>query len=153
MTPRKNNVLLTPDSKKPRQTAVLYHDWVLSRFFWIGHALTFLCFQASLLSCDKCWPKISLNHMACPLYLRTMCRPFFFRGLVHGFWFKIHFLCLTTWLPSTFCFIMTSDIRLRLAESLGWKARQHEIFLKKWVRKSQKKIQFKFCTLHPSSIQ
>jgi hypothetical protein len=27
-------------------------------------ALTFLCFQASLLSCHKCWPKTSPNHMA-----------------------------------------------------------------------------------------
>ena len=34
--------------------------------------LTFLCFQASLLSCHKCWPKTWPNHMAWSLYLRTM---------------------------------------------------------------------------------
>ena len=27
-------------------------------------ALTFLCFQASLLSCHNCWPKTGPNHMA-----------------------------------------------------------------------------------------
>ena len=35
-------------------------------------ALTFLCFQASLLSCHKCWPKTGPNNMAWPLYLRTI---------------------------------------------------------------------------------
>ena len=35
-------------------------------------SLTFLCFQASLLSCHKCWPKTHPNPMAWPLYLRTI---------------------------------------------------------------------------------
>ena len=62
--------------------------------------LTFLCFQASLLSCHKCWPETSPNHMAWPLYLRTMVQNFDYNKhvflIARIFWMDfqlIFFLC------------------------------------------------------------
>ena len=64
-------------------------QWLVERITWPGPhqnscyviyasninirqvALTCLCFQASLLSCHKFWPKTGQNHMAWPLYLMT----------------------------------------------------------------------------------
>ena len=41
-------------------------------YYWLTFlSLTFFCFPAYLLSCHECWPN-SPNHMAWPLYLRTM---------------------------------------------------------------------------------
>ena len=34
--------------------------------------MTLLCFQASIQSCHKCWPKTGPNHMARPLYLKGL---------------------------------------------------------------------------------